>query len=137
MTRTPIAEKLAELRAACDRIMVEKTPRKGFTKAQRKAVWEAQEGRCGGCEADLLPGFHIDHVRPLADGGAHEPGNWLGMCPPCHQRKTSGEATKRAKTERIRKREREGQKPSRLKSRNEWPKGRPLQSRGFPRKEMR
>lgn len=134
MTRTPIAEKLAELRAACDRIIVEKTPRKGFTKAQRKAVWEAQGGRCGGCEADLQPGFHIDHVRPLADGGAHDPGNWLALCPPCHQRKTSGEATQRAKTERIRKREAEGQKPSRIRSRNEWPKGQRIPSKPFPKR---
>lgn len=131
MSRTPIAEKLAEVRAACDRIMVEKTPRKGFTKAQRKAVWDAQKGECGGCEAELLSGFPIDHIIPLADGGAHDLGNWMGLCVPCHKRKTAKEATARASTNRIRKREKEGQKPSRLKSRNKWPKGRPLKSRGF------
>lgn len=132
--RAPVAEKLAELRKEIGRIMVEKTPRKGFTRKQREAVLEAQQGRCGGCEADLEPGFHIDHVKALADGGAHEPANWLGLCPPCHKRKTAREVTARAKTERIRTREQEGPKPSRIHSRNEWPKGRKLQSRTFQRK---
>lgn len=72
--RAPVAEKLAELRKAIQRI--EATPRKGFTKAQRATVSEMFNGCCAGCEEALEPGFHIDHVKELADGGDHALHNW-------------------------------------------------------------
>jgi len=127
--RTPIAEKLAELRKAIARI--EATPRKGFTKKQRQAVWEKYEGHCAGCDDELQPGWHIDHIEELADGGAHEFANWRALCPPCHRDKTARMVSLRAKPNRIRKREEEGAKPATLHSRSEWPKGRKLQSRPF------
>lgn len=127
--KAPIAEKLAELRKAIARI--EATPRKSFTKKQRQAVWEKYDGHCAGCDDELQPGWHIDHIEELADGGAHEFANWRALCPPCHRDKSARMVSSRAKPNRIRKREEEGAKPATLKSRSEWPKGRKLQSRPF------
>ncbi len=126
--------KIAQLREAIGVIMVQKTPRKGFTAKQRQQVHDMQDGCCGGCEARLPLSFPIDHIIPLADGGAHELGNWEGLCADCHKVKTSWEATARAKTERLRKADLEPAEPSRLRSRGfeparqktKWPK------RSFP-----
>lgn len=127
--RAPIAEKLAELRAKVGRIPAFKTPRKGFTPAQRRAVFEAHDGLCAGCDESLMPGWEVDHIKELADGGAHEPSNWQPLCGReqngCHQGKTSAFNRAKAKPNRIAKREAEGPKPSRFKP------GRKLQSRGF------
>lgn len=128
--RAPIAEKLVELRKAIARI--EATPRKGFTKKQRQAVWEKYEGHCAGCDDELQPGWHIDHIEELADGGAHEFANWRALCPPCHRDKTARKITARAKPNRIRKREEEGAKPAQIHSRNEWPRGQKISAPAHP-----
>jgi 5-methylcytosine-specific restriction endonuclease McrA len=109
--------KIAALRERIGQIMVEKTPRKGFTAKQRREVYEAQDGTCGGCESGLKGSWPIDHTVPLADGGSHSPGNWMGLCLDCHAVKTKREATARAKTERLRKADLEPAEPSRLQSR--------------------
>ncbi|MCA3504765.1 MAG: HNH endonuclease [Rhodobacter sp.] len=108
---------LASLRAAIGQIRPEKTPRKAFTKHQRLMVQDAFSGRCSGCEGRLTGSWHIDHVIPLALGGRHEPGNWVPICVDCHKAKTRGDVKAIAKTERIIRREVDGPKPSRLKSR--------------------
>lgn len=111
--RQPIASKLAELRAQ----VVEIQARKCFTPAQRKAVYEAQEGLCAACEEPLAGKFEIDHVISLGIGGKHEPGNWLGKCRACHVAKTAIDRKMQAKASRIVRRETEGQAVSRLQSR--------------------
>lgn len=117
--RAPIAEKLAELRKIIERI--EATPRKGFTAKQRAAVFKAYDGLCAGCDEPLKPGWQIDHIKELCDGGAHEPSNWQPLCGPeqngCHQGKTSKHRTSKAKADRIVKREEHGKKPSRIQGR--------------------
>jgi len=117
--RAPIAEKLAELRKEIQRIQA--TPRKGFTPKQREAVFRAYDGLCAGCDEPLKAGWQIDHIKELADGGAHEPANWQPLCGQnqngCHVGKTSSFRTRKAKAERIVKREERGQEPSRLRSR--------------------
>lgn len=138
--KTPIAEKLAELRKAIGQIPPHKTPRQSFTPKQRAGVWSAYDGLCAGCEEPLQPGWQIDHIKEIDDGGAHEPSNWQPLCGKqqngCHIGKTAAWRTRKAKADRIRKREEEGPKPAQIQSRNEWPKGRKLESRGFsPRKE--
>ena len=101
--RIPLAEKLANLR----RPSVEPTPRKGFTKAQRQAVYDLQRGQCAECEGRLDDGFEIDHVISIAMGGSHEPGNWLAKCPDCHLRKTKADVKAIAKSKRLAKSETE------------------------------
>jgi 5-methylcytosine-specific restriction endonuclease McrA len=125
--RAPIAEKLAEPRKSIERIQA--TPRKGFTKPQRQAVLEKCNGCCAACGDELQPGWHIDHIEELADGGAHEFANWRALCPPCHRAKSAKMVSARAKPNRIRKREEEGPPPPQIRSRNEWPKNQKLRSR--------
>ncbi|WP_407674741.1 HNH endonuclease [Paraliomyxa miuraensis] len=50
-------------------------------------------GQCEGCgqEAPFLNGngqpyLEVHHVQRLADGGADEPENAIGLCPTCHRR---------------------------------------------------
>jgi 5-methylcytosine-specific restriction endonuclease McrA len=108
---------LASLRAAIGQIRPDKTPRKGFTAAQRRQVAEAFDGACSGCEGRLTGSWHIDHVIPLALGGRHDEGNWVPICVGCHKAKTRTDVKAIAKVARIIRRETEGPKPSRLKSR--------------------
>jgi 5-methylcytosine-specific restriction endonuclease McrA len=44
--------------------------------------------RCVYCAAPLeFDRATIDHVHPLAKGGAHAPGNLVAACPPCNRLK--------------------------------------------------
>jgi len=125
---------LQRLKELVGRMEVEKTPRKGFTPKQRQAVWDKQDGLCAGCGNALGLSFDIDHRVEIALGGKHEPDNFQGMCKACHSEKTKTGIKAIAKVNRIRKREAEGPKPSRMKSRGFSPGKRKLQSRGFPKK---
>lgn len=125
--------KIAALRALTQQV-VERTARKGFTPKQRQMVREAQGGRCGGCEADLDGRWDIDHAVQIWMGGKHEIGNWIGLCIPCHKRKTARDAAERAKAKRLIEADAYKPEPSRIKSRP-FPGGsRPLQSRGFDKR---
>jgi 5-methylcytosine-specific restriction endonuclease McrA len=73
------------------------TVRKGFTAKQRKAVYDASEGLCCGCEEPLQPGWHCDHILPLALNGKHALSNWQGLCPSCHIGKTRDDIRRIAK----------------------------------------
>ena len=117
MTAEEKRQTLALLRAAIGQIRPEKTPRKAFTKRQRLMVQDAFSGRCSGCEGRLTGSWHIDHVIPLALGGRHDEGNWVPICVDCHKAKTRTDVKAIAKVARIIRRETEGPKPSRLKSR--------------------
>ncbi|MET3527253.1 HNH endonuclease signature motif containing protein [Phenylobacterium koreense] len=129
MMRAPIAQKLAELREKIGRIPAHKTPVKKFTKAERKAVFDAYDGLCAGCDEPLLKGWEVDHIKERADGGTHDPSNLQPLCGPeqngCHQGKTSAFNRGKAKPNRIAKRELNGPKPSTFRP------GRKLQSPGF------
>jgi hypothetical protein len=115
---------------------VEIHPRKSFTKKQRLEIFTRAEGRCQcGCGKKLQPGFHIEHRNPLWRGGTNDIENLEAWIPACHASKTAGEASDRGKVNRlIKKADPLTRKPSRMQSRNEWPKGQKLQSRGFPKK---
>lgn len=126
---------LQRLKELVGRIEVEKTPRKGFTPKQRREMYERQGGLCGcGCGEPLGLSWDGDHRIPLAMGGAHDPSNWIALKPSHHLDKTRQDVRKIAKVNRIRKREAEGPKPSRIKSRGFAPGKRKLQSRGFQKK---
>lgn len=72
---------------------------------QRVKLFDAHGGRCHVCELRIQVGqeWHVDHIVPLADGGADDESN---MAPAhkkrCHPAKTAQEATDRAKVVRIR-----------------------------------
>lgn len=44
---------------------------------------------CRWCQSDCSSDFHVDHVQPLARGGAHRIDNLCIACPPCNLRKNA------------------------------------------------
>ena len=109
-------------------------PRRHMTPARRLRIYTRDKGLCEACGgAVALTDCDVDHRLALWLSGRDDDANLRVMCRPCHVGvKTPADAKTRAKTKRqagmLVGAER---KPSRLKSRNEWPKGRRLQSKGF------
>ncbi len=55
----------------------------------RAEVFARSGGRCAYCREPITPkSWHLDHVIPLARGGAHAMDNVVASCPPCNQRKS-------------------------------------------------
>jgi hypothetical protein len=118
--------------------------RKALTRKQLIVLMLDQEGRCGcGCGVKLDPlgeGVIDEHWNPLGLTGTNDTENRRLLRKPCAKVKTDG-----ADMPRITKARRQalevGQQARRMKrdrpliqSRNEWPKGVKIQSRGFQRK---
>lgn len=53
------------------------------------AILRAQKHRCGYCRTSLSAGYHVDHIMPLALGGANDRRNLQALCPTCNLRKNS------------------------------------------------
>jgi 5-methylcytosine-specific restriction endonuclease McrA len=53
----------------------------------RQEVYDRDSGRCYMCHEQLAPGWHIEHVIPLARGGMDTPGNVRASCSRCNRRK--------------------------------------------------
>lgn len=51
-------------------------------------LFAAQKGRCAICRVSIRPGYHLDHIMPLARGGKHVKSNLQLLCPPCNLRKS-------------------------------------------------
>lgn len=71
----------------------------------RLELFLAAHGRCNACDRLLTPGtrWEIDHIVPLALGGADTDDNLQVLCSPCHSEKTTRrDVPAIAKTERIR-----------------------------------
>ena len=81
-----------------------KKPRKRFTPAQYESVLRRQNYLCAcGCGEPVVIGEHqFDHEVPLWLGGADTLENLRGLIKKHHLKKTRGEATVRAKNDRIR-----------------------------------
>ena len=56
-------------------------------RADIQFIREAQKNRCYWCSTRLKPGYHLDHIWPLAKGGSHKRNNLAIACPPCNRRK--------------------------------------------------
>lgn len=108
---------LAALNALCGRDRPERTPRKTFSKKMRQAIAALQGDLCAACEDPLGEHFDIDHINPLALTGTNNLENLVALHPECHAPKTKKDVKAIAKARRIGKRETQGPKPSRLKSR--------------------
>lgn len=52
-----------------------------------KRLLALQRGKCASCSNDLANGKHLDHIMPLARGGAHEDHNIQLLCPRCNLKK--------------------------------------------------
>ena len=67
------------------------TKRRPMTQARRRRILEAHDGICGYCEKPIEGAYEIDHVLPLARGGADDDGgNTVPMHPDCHRIKIPG-----------------------------------------------
>ena len=78
------------------------TKRRPVSPARRKWIFSAHDGICRYCEEPIEGHFEIDHVLPLALGGADDGGgNTVAMHVECHRNKPFG-----------RKRRRDGRRPS-------------------------
>ena len=79
-----------------------KAPRKRFGPSVYRAILFAQDWKCACCGGSLVQGrFHFDHILPLELGGKDEPENLQALKRGHHARKTSREASARAKCKRI------------------------------------
>lgn len=47
-------------------------------------LFAKQKGRCAVCRARLVKSYHVDHIMPLARGGAHETANIQLLCAHCN-----------------------------------------------------
>ncbi len=56
----------------------------GVTKKFVEKLLVMQKGICVYCRAHIVGGFHIDHILPLALGGAHDESNVQLLCPTCN-----------------------------------------------------
>jgi 5-methylcytosine-specific restriction protein A len=66
--------------------------------ATRQRVALAHGYRCAGCGCVWVPSRdQIDHTIPLEQGGGNEDSNLKPLCNACHEAKTAGEATRRAR----------------------------------------
>lgn len=61
--------------------------RRRFNGAERTALFLVSQGACAQCGAPLRPGWHSDHIRPFAAGGATDVLNGQALCPTCNLRK--------------------------------------------------
>ena len=48
-----------------------------------------QRGMCAICRCNIKSGFHVDHIEPLAKGGANDDANLQLLCPPCNLNKAA------------------------------------------------
>jgi 5-methylcytosine-specific restriction endonuclease McrA len=52
-------------------------------------LYKLQQGKCACCGVKLDGKYHLDHIMPLALGGAHEDGNMQLLTPVCNLRKNA------------------------------------------------
>lgn len=53
-------------------------------KVDTQLIRTMQQGLCVYCGADLVEGYHIDHIVPLSKGGQHVQDNIQLLCPSCN-----------------------------------------------------
>jgi len=91
------------------------------TRARR--ILARQGGHCAAC-GKLMGEFHIDHIIPIALGGADDDGNVEAICAtPCHAIKTKADVKAIAKAKRL--------------ERGPQPSKRPMKSQGFDKTRSR
>jgi len=107
--RAPVAEKLAELRAKCDRIIQAPDKRKSMTYARKRRLWEAAHGACMHCQEPVPmtgPQVRYDHIVALELGGSDDDANIAPIHRhPCDEIKTANDLRAIGKVRRLRARD--------------------------------
>lgn len=101
--------------------------RRHLSTRQRRQIFEAREGLCHICSCPVHAGdaWDLDHVLPLALGGADEPDNLAPAHTKCHREKT------RQDVHRIRKADRQRDRHMGFKAKSRRPIGNPYLKRKF------
>lgn len=58
-----------------------------YTKADIDRLFLFQGGKCVSCRCRLRPGYHVDHILPIALGGTNDPHNLQLLCGGCNIKK--------------------------------------------------
>jgi 5-methylcytosine-specific restriction endonuclease McrA len=127
-------EQFRDLKRANDNGQLVPPKRKKLSAKTRQAVLLRQRGDCAACHEPITDArFDVDHITERDLMGGDDVSNLEALHVGCHRLKTSARAKDLAKVHRLADVtwEEPSDKPSRLQSRNEWPKGQKLQSRGF------
>jgi hypothetical protein len=61
-----------------------------FTKTEKEQIKQDQNNTCIRCNEELKK-YHIDHIKPLSNGGTNERCNLQALCVSCHIEKTREE----------------------------------------------
>ena len=66
-------------------------PRPTFTEADKLANYTQQKGHCNGCKRKYeLKDMHMDHIKPISEGGSDKPRNLQLLCGNCNSTKNNG-----------------------------------------------
>ncbi len=78
--------------------------RRSLSRLARIRVFDAAKGVCHLCETKIHvgEGWEVEHVRALSLGGADDETNMRPAHVACHRIKTSEEAPRKAKADRVR-----------------------------------
>jgi 5-methylcytosine-specific restriction endonuclease McrA len=68
-----------------------------YTADDVKQIYAGQRGRCAYCRVCLGDGYEVDHIVPLARGGADNRRNIQLVCAPCNRRKQAKDPLKHAR----------------------------------------
>jgi 5-methylcytosine-specific restriction endonuclease McrA len=82
-------EKYKEIKRAgtLNRLALKKNAEGRHTIHDIKRIHNDQKGICNACSCDLIDGYHVDHIVPLARGGSNWPDNLQLLCPSCNTSK--------------------------------------------------
>lgn len=123
--------------------MTSAPPRPSMSKARRLRLFARDGGVCHLCKRKVLAGedYELDHIIPWALAFDDSDDNLKVAHKSCHRTDKTGDDVKRIAKAKRQSGIEGGQAARRAKrgfgliqSRNEWPKGQKLQSRGFQKK---
>jgi len=64
--------------------LVGSRPKQRLTQLAKKRIAARDEWRCQICKQLVSANYEIDHIRPQAQGGTHDPSNLRTLCRECH-----------------------------------------------------
>jgi 5-methylcytosine-specific restriction endonuclease McrA len=78
--------------------------RRRLSPKAKAEIFQAAQGCCHICGGKIFKAWHIEHVVPLALGGADEPSNMKPAHPVCHSGKSRTDVAAISKAKRLERR---------------------------------